>query len=465
MPSFKQTPHKNIKLKKKITTLDEKHKEIISEFERAEREQLPKLKNEKKRIIAELEILTKRRSSKREENTNTNSNVSSTSSKEHMEEITKNEFTEENEYENDNEDDDFDNSTDEDEIDNDLEESTEEVEETIPRLNEISTSSVSTTSHDIHRILDLTDRLEQIKHEINTIKNGKKKYLLENSKYIFDYFEGKKNISKDLQPQKNKPTIVDTFFKIKKPGPTEPEKKSNNIVSKYFNNIDISFMDMSNYIYPTDICRNCHNGELIAYEDEGILICNCCSANVPYLVESEKPTYKEPPKEVCFYAYKRINHFKEIIAQFQGKETTQIHPDIINTIKQQIKKERVDLKTFTNEQIKEMLKKLGLSKYYEHIPFIKDKLGIKPKVMSQELEETLFNLFVELQGPYSKYCPDERVNFLNYYYTAYKLCELLDETQYLSEFPMLKDREKIIEQDRIWKLMCAELGFEFIPTI
>ena len=40
-----------------------------------------------------------------------------------------------------------------------------------------------------------------------------------------------------------------------------------------------------------------------------------------YLIENEKPSYKEPPKEVCFYAYKRINHLREILAQFQAKES------------------------------------------------------------------------------------------------------------------------------------------------
>ena len=96
---------------------------------------------------------------------------------------------------------------------------------------------------------------------------------------------------------------------------------------------------------------------------------------------------------------------------------------------------------------------------------IKNKLGIKPPVFSPELEDTLCNLFVELQSPYSKYCPDDRVNFLNYYYTAYKLCELLGEAQYLEHFPMLKDREKRIEQDSIWRKICEELDWEFIPTI
>jgi len=56
------------------------------------------------------------------------------------------------------------------------------------------------------------------------------------------------------------------------------------------------------------------------------------------------------------------------------------------------------------------------------------------------------------------------VNFLNYYYTVYKLCELLQKNEFLSYFPMLKDKEKRIEQDDIWKKICEELNWVFIPT-
>ena len=242
-------------------------------------------------------------------------------------------------------------------------------------------------------------------------------------------------------------------------------KENNNIAQKYLSNIDDAFIDVNSFIFQTDICTICRKGELVPLEDEGILVCNNCSRTVPYLIENEKPSYKEPPKEVCFYAYKRINHFKEILAQFQGKETTQIPIEVIENIKLQIKKERINLTHISNIKTKEILKKLGYNKYYEHIPFIKDKLGIRPPIMSPELEETLCNLFIELQSPYSKNCPDDRVNFLNYYYTAYKLCELLGEKDYLQHFPMLKDREKRIEQDEIWKHICHDLDWEFIPTI
>jgi len=319
----------------------------------------------------------------------------------------------------------------------------------------------------IEALLEFKDRIKEINTIIKELKNKKKEYLLDNSKYIFEYFENKKSISNGTQTNTNKKQLLNSFFKIKN---DENEtiiqrNKNNNIVMNYLSNIDDNFLDINSFVYQTDICQYCYKGELIPLEDEGILMCNICSRNIPYLIENEKPSYKEPPKEVCFYAYKRINHFKEILAQFQGKETTQIPLEVIENIKLQIKKERIEMAQITNIKTKEILKKLGYNKYYEHIPFIKDKLGIKPPIMSSDLEETLCNLFIELQSPYSKYCPYDRVNFLNYYYTAYKLCELLGEVQYLSHFPMLKDKEKRIEQDAIWKKICEELDWEFIPTI
>jgi hypothetical protein len=324
----------------------------------------------------------------------------------------------------------------------------------------------------IEQIMEYKDRIEEINESIKSLKNKKMEYFLDNSKYIFDYFENKKNISNGLEGEQQKGgkknKLLDAFFKINKEGDnlvTGIECKNNSIFSKYLSNIDESFLDINAFLTPTDVCRACFKGELIPMDDEGVLICNNCSTNVQYLIENEKPSYKEPPKEVCFYAYKKINHFKEILAQFQGKETTQIPPDVIENLKQQIKKERVDINKLTYYETKGLLKKLGYNKYYEHINFIKDKLGIKPPIISQELEETLCNFFMEIQYPYAKHCPDYRVNFLHYYYVLYKLFELLGENHYLPEIPMLKDREKLIEQDTIWKSICEELDWEFIATI
>ena len=324
----------------------------------------------------------------------------------------------------------------------------------------------------IEEKLDYQDKIKELKKKIGNIKNEKKLYYLDNSKFIFEYFQNKKEISSG----NNKTRCLNEFFKLgnnnihgsdndnDNENENENENENSNI-EKYMMNVDSSNFDFKNFVKNTDICKRCNNGELIPVENEGALICNNCAYQIKYLIENEKPSYKEPPKEVCFYAYKRINHFREILAQFQAKETTQIPDIVIEDIKNQIKKERIDLSHITNKKAKEILKKLGYNKYYEHIPFIKDKLGIKPPVMTAELEETLCNLFIDIQAPYAKYCPDDRVNFLNYYYTIYKLCELLSKNEFLPYFPMLKDREKRIEQDQIWKNICNDLGWKFISTV
>ena len=309
--------------------------------------------------------------------------------------------------------------------------------------------------------LDIQDKIKEIKMRMKIKKKSKKEYLLENAKDVFKYFENKKNIGKTEIKSKR----LNSFFKIDSSNNNETDENTKNIVTSYLSRINSDFIDVNNYVIPTNICERCNKGELIPMDEEGILICNKCFINKQYLIENEKPSYKEPPKEVSFYAYKRINHFREILAQFQAKETTQIPETVIEDIKSQIKKERIETSTITNSKAKEILKKLGYNKYYEHIPFIKDIIGIKPPVMTPELEDTLCNLFMDIQAPYAKYCPDDRVNFLNYYYTVYKLCELLAQNQFLPFFPMLKDREKRIEQDNIWKKICDELDWEFIPTI
>lgn len=343
--------------------------------------------------------------------------------------------------------------------------------EHIPKLKEERQELLDKMSSqvDLERKLDMQDRIDEITKKLSELKRKKNDYFLENSKYIFEYFENKKSISKTETntttnlTTKNK--VLHSFFKINTEPVVQNDQMNKNIVRKYLCNIDETFLDVNNYLNATNFCSYCQEGELIPLDDEGVLICNSCFKNAPYLIENEKPSYKEPPKEVCFYAYKKINHFKEILAQFQGKETTQIPAEVIENIKQQIKKERVKIEELSYTKLKEMLKKLSYNKFYEHIQFIKNKLGITPPVFTPEFEETLCNLFNELLSPYSKFCPNDRVNFLNYYYVLFKLCELLGESRYLHEIPMLKDREKIIEQDEIWKHMCTELNWVFIATI
>lgn len=116
--------------------------------------------------------------------------------------------------------------------------------------------------------------------------------------------------------------------------------------------------------------------------------------------------------------------------------------------------------------MRDILKKLRLYKYYEHIPFITYKItGILPPIMSRKTEIKIRNMFKEIQEPFAKYCPKNRKNFLNYNYVLYKFCELLELDEFKKCFPLLKSREKLIEQDKIWENICKELDWQYIESI
>jgi len=213
-------------------------------------------------------------------------------------------------------------------------------------------------------------------------------------------------------------------------------------------------------------CPECEK-EMIFSANEAIFTCTDCGYQQFILVDSDKPSYKDPPREVSYYAYKRINHFNEWLAQFQAKESTEIPQEVYDAICAELKKERIlDYRTLARQKVREILKKLKFNKYYEHVPHIINRLnGQNAPVMSREIEEKLRYMFKEIQPSFQKNCPKDRSNFLSYSYVLYKFCELLDLDEYLSSFPLLKNRDKLYIQDKIWELICRDLSWQFIRSV
>ena len=213
-------------------------------------------------------------------------------------------------------------------------------------------------------------------------------------------------------------------------------------------------------------CPVCDN-EMCFAQNEALLNCSKCGFQDFILIDSEKPSYKEPPREISYFAYKKINHLNEWLAQFQAKETTEIPQEIFEQIQNELKKERItDTSKLKPSKLREILKKLKLSKYYEHVAHIMNRLnGVQAPVLSREVEDKLRFMFREIQPSFIKHCPKGRSNFLSYSYVLYKFCQLLELDEFLPCFPLLKSREKLYMQDKIWQCICEDMGWEFIKSI
>ena len=304
------------------------------------------------------------------------------------------------------------------------------------------------------------NKIQQWSELIKTDSSNKRKYESEMSNYIIKCMPYMNQHTDDGGDEIN----TNNIFNVKE----TVGLKRKDIFTDYL--IDV---EKKNIYRPSECtveqCENCIYSNIIHFHDTSDLVCDGCGAIIAALI-CEELTYKEEQEtseKVINYSYKRENHFNEWLSQFQAQEMTNIPDEVIEQLRSELKKMKVKkLEDITHAKIRGLLKKLRLNKYYEHVQYITNILnGIKPPNMPQELEEYLRIMFKDIQRPFDENCPSERKNFLSYSYVLYKFCELLGEDQYLQYFPLLKSKEKLYQQDVIWKKVCRDLKWEFIPTV
>lgn len=235
-------------------------------------------------------------------------------------------------------------------------------------------------------------------------------------------------------------------------------------VEKYDGNLD----DRTTKTIDISRCKSCKSSNIVYNFIQSDVVCTDCGSCYYYQVnELSYAEQMETSQIFITYAYKRDNHFNEWLLQFQAREQTSIPDEVIQQLRNEFKKQKIkNLSEITHAKVRALLKKIKMNKYYEHVPYITNILnGVTPPTMSQELEDKLRQLFKEIQAPFNKWCPENRKNFLSYSYVLYKFCELLGEDDFLGCFPLLKSKEKLHQQDLIWKNICQELRWEYIPTI
>jgi hypothetical protein len=323
-------------------------------------------------------------------------------------------------------------------------------------IDSLDTAKIEEKNKLTKEIASLKDKIDRV--ENNTDVNN---YYLKTSPLLFAYYNNEESKEENLN-------VID-FFNKKQPINSseniDKDLKRTEILDKFLKIVDP--VNINTHKNETNnICNKCHVEKKII-PAEGIMVCVNCGETKSILIDSDKPNYRDPPPEVNYFCYKRINHFNEWLSQFQAKESTQIPDEVLDLILVEIKKERIhNMADLTSKKIREYLKRLKLNKYYEHVAHIINRLnGLPPPVISQETEEKLRTMFKEIQGPFLKYCPKERKNFLSYSYVLHKFCQLLGLDELLPCFNLLKSREKLHQQDIIWKKICKDLGWGYIKSI
>ena len=337
----------------------------------------------------------------------------------------------------------------------------------------------------------MQDRRMELTHDIDELESGKEEieYYENTGRILFKYYDVIENqetttnspkiMPPTPKPSRKKPStpvgrsILDAFAMSGsgsvKPSAEEKHVDKSVLVDEYISKTDPTYLQS-----PNDDglgqCPLCHIA-LICIQHEGVMICPTCGYQDVLLVEQNRPLLRQVTKESTA-SYKRINHFREWCSQMQGKESTDIPENVFEQILLEIKKEKIlDKSKITYSKMREILKRLRINKYYEHINYIITRInGIAtpPPHFSPELEDKLCSMFKEIQGPFLNavmHTAKERKNFLSYAYCLHQFFKILNMPEYLKYTTLLKSREKLYVQDQIFKSICKELNWPFYPTL
>lgn len=332
--------------------------------------------------------------------------------------------------------------------------------------NEIDSLADSNILSDILRVSKLTNEVKELEQRLSQ-ENPIQDYYLKNADIMLKYYGG----SEKARVMNITPADQNTFMKYLAPAAVQNDTVGHSkkeLFSEYTTRMKLNTGqdDMNEKQVFAEHCEDCNiaRDEL---SDEGVLVCPKCGSEEYMMVVSDFPSFRDPPKERNNYAYKKINHLNEILNQFQAKESTIIPDEVMHEVVCEIKKRRIqNLAELTEKDMREILKKLNRSKYYEHATHILSRLnGNPPPTITPEIEEKVRAMFQEIQAPFLLYCPNDRTNFLSYSYILYKFFELLELDEYKVYFPLLKSRDRLIQHDQIWKKICDYLRWEFIQSV
>jgi hypothetical protein len=290
-------------------------------------------------------------------------------------------------------------------------------------------------------------------------------YIMDTVPFIKEY------MSEQDQVPSSRPSRLDTFVEI------VGSKSRHAVLQRYMEEVEgapKTHPKATGSSCQNDwVCWECGQTCMVRITEEDRITCTECGVSRQYLDIGERGlTYSHMShmKPTSHAAYKRQNHYSEWLSSLQARESTVIPDDVIQALRAEFKKSRAATRAdITPGRVREYLRKLKLNKYYEHVHSITNTLnGTPPPKLSSELESRLRVMFTQIQRPFDhwvKIIAPKRKNFLSYSYVLYKFFQLLGEDQFLQYCSLLKDSRKLYQNDAIWKKICEELHWEFIPSL
>ena len=244
---------------------------------------------------------------------------------------------------------------------------------------------------------------------------------------------------------------------------SNPQQNKHTLISDIKQNL-LSCDDIPNiYDYNSFQCRECSES-LIFHTDTNEYICPTCGRTESFIDTSINALSYGHYTEIHSFSYKRVQHLRDLLNRFQAKNCICIPQGVIQKLMRAMYTNGITLDTLDIDTLRQTMKTLRLSKYYDNdVQLWYQLTGKTPYRLKKQDEEKIEIMFYTIQQPFAKICPPSRKNFLSYPYCLYKFCQLLGFKKLLYFCSLLKSNKKLQTQELLFKKICLELNWPFFP--
>lgn len=323
----------------------------------------------------------------------------------------------------------------------------------------------------------LNDRILRCRGDASNLEKQKQELLSEEIGYYMDmmdlltaYYLDTPNAvsitSEELGPCSNSKQVVTNLKEYMNTRTTVNKTK---IYEEYLYRLNQDASKQSvKYNVTRGTCSNCSQPQTLDVT-LSLYICESCGNCTHAHVDTEMSCYvKNPVLEMNnSFSYKRFDHFVKWLDRFHNTEKSKVPQHILELIQKELKKLlHNDSASLTKQNILEILKTTGNSKYSSQVLQILNKIkNEKSPTLPIQVQQRMKIMFMQTQKPFAQICPQDRTNFLSYSYVIRKFLELLNLPEYIDYFPLLKSKDKLHQQDQLWRKICQQLGWTYKPSI
>lgn len=202
------------------------------------------------------------------------------------------------------------------------------------RKQELLANNGEVPDEEMEAYLAKLDKKLDLEADLNMCQNkyDETQYYINTADILYKYYDLVENgndvstmVDTELVNQKNPNTILKYFVQpsacscsnmaspktelvVESFGGAEESRGA--LLERYMMYTDDNFVEAKPREHD-DRCSFCKSTNMTIMTNDGYAFCNDCHTMEYLIIDHDKPSYKDPPKEISYFAYKRINHFQE----------------------------------------------------------------------------------------------------------------------------------------------------------